>query len=303
MSERTLKQLVGALALAVGVWLVVALFSRGEGSIEASGEITRFFEGVDGASVEAVTIRRAADTIALERGPAGWTVNGFPADSANVARLTTALDEAEIADLVATNPANHARMGVTDEDAAAVEIDAGGAPRTLLVGDGGSRFGTAYVRLPGDDEVYLLDGDLRAQVVRDLEQWRNRTMVAIDTARVGRVEVERDGEVYALVRGDSAWTFEDGGDVAPAAVNGVLSELARFVASGFLAEGDSIAGLELGSTTRAYDADGNALAAITVGSGEGERWARTAGDDYLYRVSSFRAGRIAPTREDAEPGS
>jgi hypothetical protein len=303
VSERTLKQLVGALALAVGVWLIATIFVRGGGSIGASGEIGRFFAGVDGSSVEAVTIRRGGDTIALERGPSGWTVNGFPADSTNVSRLTTALGEAVIGDLVATNPANHARMGVTDDSAAAVELDAGGVPRTILVGGAGRRFGTAYVRLPGADEVYLLDGDLRAQVVRDLDQWRNRTMVAIDTARVARVQVERDGDAYALVRGDSAWAFEGGGEVATAALNGVLSELARLVASGFLVEGDSIAGLETASTTRAYDANGDLLAEITVGSGEGDRWARTASDDYVYRVSSFRAGRIAPTREDAEPGS
>ena len=303
MSERTLKQLVGALALAIGVWLVVALFSRGEGSIEASGEITRIFQALDGASIEAVTVRRAGDTIALERSGAAWTVNGYPADSGSVARLTTALDEADIGDLVATNPENHARMGVAADSAAEVELTVAGASHTLLVGDAGRQFGTAYVRLPDRDEVYLLEGDVRAQVVRDLDAWRNRTMVAIDTSAVARVEVERDGDAYTLVRGDSAWTFEGGGEVAPVALNGVLSELARLVATGFVEQGDSIAGLEQAATTRAYDAEGAMLAEITLGSGEGDRWARTASDDYLYRVSSFRAGRVAPSREEAEPGA
>ena len=303
MSERTLKQLVGALALAVGVWLVASVFSRGEGAIEASGAITRYLDGLDGASVEAVTIRRAGDTIALERSGTAWTVNGFPADSGSVARLTTALDEAEISDLVATNPANHARMGVAADSAAEVELTVGGTARTLLVGDAGRQFGTAYVRLPDQDEVYLLEGDVRAQVVRDLDAWRNRTMIAIDTAAVARLEVERDGDAYEIVRGDSAWTFEGGGEVAPVALNGMLSELARLVATGFVAEGDSIAELDPAAVTRAYDAEGTVLAEITLGSGSGDRWARTASDDYLYRVSSFRAGRVAPTREEAEPGS
>lgn len=303
MSERTLKQLVGALALAVGVWLIVSLFSGGEGSIEASGEIAALLEGVDGESIEAVTIRRADDTISLVRADGRWTVNGFPADSASVARLTTAMDEAEIGDLVATNPENHARMGVAADSTTAVELTVGGATRTVFVGDAGRAFGSAYARVPDQDEVYLLEGDLRAQAVRDLDAWRNRIMVAVDTAAVERLEVARQGEAYALVRGDSAWTFEEGGDVAPVALNGLLSELARLVATGFLAEGDSIATLEQATATRAYDAEGTLLAEITVGSGSGDRWARTASDDYLYRVSSFRAGRIAPTREDAEPES
>lgn len=128
-------------------------------------------------------------------------------------------------------------------------------------------------------------------------------MVAIDSAAVARVEVEKDGDAYTLVRGDSAWTFESGGAVRTTAVQGVLAELARLVASGFVAEGDSIAALPRASRTVAYDADGQVLAEVTIGEGTGERWARTSGDEYLYRVSTFRADRVAPPREDVEPGA
>lgn len=303
MTERTLKRLVGALAIVVGLWLLAELLSGGSGAISASGEIARVFDGVDAESLEAVRMQRGDTTISLERDGERWTVNGFPADSGAVQRLLDEVPGLRVGELVAANPANHPRMGVSDDSAVVVELVVGGDARTILVGDAGRRFGTSYVRVPDADDVYLLEGDLRAHARRGLDQWRNRTMVAIDSAAVARVEVEKDGEAYALVRGDSAWTFESGDAVEAAAVRGVLAELARLVASGFVAEGDSIAALPRSSRTVAYDDAGQVLAEVTIGEGTGERWARTSGDEYVYRVSTFRADRVAPPREDVEAGS
>ena len=301
MSERTLKQLVGALALVVAVGLVVYAFSGGSGSIGASGAIAGVFEGVTPAGVETIEITRSGATVTLARSGEEWTANGYPADTAVVARLLDGLAASTIGDLAATNPANHARMGVVPDSAIDLTFRAAGRDRTLMVGKSGRRFGTAYVRLPTEDDVYLLESDLRGQLARDLDGWRNRTMVTVDTAAVERLEVVRAGTSYSLERGDSVWTFAGGGETRASAVNGMLAELSRLVASGFVAEGDSIAQLPLATTTRAYDASGAVLAEITIGAGDGDRWARNGQDDYIYRVSSFRAGRVAPTREDAAP--
>lgn len=303
MSEATLKRLVGALAVVAGLWIVAEVISGGSGSIAPSGEIAGFFEDLDAASLEAVRMVRSDATIELAREGDAWTVNGFPADSAAVQRLLDVVPGLEVGELIATNPANHARMGVAADSTVSVDFVVDGASRTILIGDPGRRFGTAYVRLPGADAVYLLEGDLRAHVRRDLDQWRNRTMVAIDSTAVTRVEVEKDGDAYTLVRGDSLWTLEDGAAVQETAVSGILAELARLVASGFVAEGDSITSMPESSRTVAYDADGSVLAEITVGEGTGERWARSASDDYVYRVSTFRADRVAPPREDVVAGS
>ncbi len=302
MTERTLKLLVGALAVAIALWLITELMSGGSGSIGASGEAAVFFQDIDAESLEAVHMVRSDTTVSLEREGGAWTVNGFPADSGAVSRFLDALSELEIGELMAANPANHARMGVTEDSAVAVDFVVGGEARTLLVGDAGRRFGTSYVRMPGQDEVHLLEGDLRSHVRRGLDQWRSRTMAAVDSAAVARIEVEKDGDAYTLVRGDSAWTFESGDSVRATTVQGILAELAGMVASGFVAEGDSIGALPRSSTTRAYGTGGDLLVEVTVGAGTGERWARSSTDEYVYRVSTFRADRVAPPRENVEPG-
>lgn len=303
MSEGTLKRLVGALVVVVGLWLLAEAMSGGSGSIAASGEMASFFDDLDPATLEAVRMTRGDTTVELRPSDGGWVVNGFPADSGSVARFLDELGAAEVGDLAATNPDNHARMGVSADSAARLELVAAGDTRTLLVGDAGRRFGTSYVRLPGDDRVHLLEADLRPHVRRGIDQWRNRVMVSVDSSAVARIEVERDGDAYALVRGDSAWTFEGGGGLRSTAVQGILAELSRLVASGFVAEGDSIGGSPASSTTRALSADGELLAEVTVGEGTGERWARSGRDDYVYRVSTFRADRVAPPREDLQPSA
>ena len=119
------------------------------------------------------------------------------------------------------------------------------------VGKTGPRFGTAYGRLPDEDEVYLIEGDLRVHVARRLDDWRNKEVVAIDTSRAVRLEVERDGEEYALVRGDSVWTFEDGGEADALQVRNILSEFSSMIASGFVPETDSLYALPQGGVIAA----------------------------------------------------
>lgn len=303
MSERTLKQLVGALIVVVALWGVTALFSGGAGSIAASGDIAKIFAGLDESSIDAVRMSRRDAPVELLRQGGAWTVNGFASDSLSVARFFAVLPGLEIGELVATNAANHDRMGVSDDSATTVEFDVSGGPRTLLIGKGGRRFGTSYARLPGDDDVYLVEGDLRAHVNRRLDDWRSKRMSAVDSSRVDRLQVEREGDAYTLVRADTVWTFEDGNEADANAVRGILSELARLMATGFVAESDSIGALPRGASIVAYSGAGELLAEITLGSGDGDRWGRAAGDEVTYRVSSFRVGRVAPKREDVEAGS
>lgn len=302
MSERTLKQLVGALAIVAGLWLVASLVSRGGDSIEAPAGLGATFEGVEPTSVTAIRFIRPEDTIELRPDAGAWRVNGWQADSGSVARLFEAVAETSVGDLMATNPANHERMGVSADSARTIEIEIAGATRTLLVGNEGPRFSTAYARLPGEDEVYLLEGGIRAQLTRQLDSWRNRRLLAIDTSAVSRITVQRDDDTFTLVRGDSTWTFEDGSEAVSSQVQGLLQELGgSLVAAGIVAESDSLAGLPAAGSTVAQSEGGDVLAEVTIGSGTGERWAMAAGDSVRYRIATFRVNLINPTLESVRP--
>ena len=229
-------------------------------------------------------------------------MNGFRADSGSVARFFQTLEDAEIDDLVATNPANHARMGVAADSASTLELEVGGATRTLLFGREGSRPSTIYARQSGSDEVYLVVGALRNHLQRSLDDWRNRRMLAIDTSRIARIAVQRDDDAFTLVKSDTVWTFADGGAARAFQVQSILNELGGgLVASRFVADDDSLAALPRGGSTVAFSEGGDVLAEVTIGSGTGERWATVAGDSVRYRLPSFRVDMIAPTLESVRP--
>ena len=121
-----------------------------------------------------------------------------------------------------------------------MELELAGGPRSILVGSPGSRYGTAFVRLPDEDEVYLLTGNLRSQVTRPLDDWRNKRVASVDTTAVWRIEVERDEGGFSLERADSLWVLEGGTNANLSSVRGILGEMARLDASGFHEEGDSL---------------------------------------------------------------
>jgi hypothetical protein len=127
-------------------------------------------------------------------------------------------------------------------------------------------------------------------------------MTRVDTSLVQRVSVERDGERFTVVRGDSAWAFQDGAAVEEQPVRGILDQLGgALVAAGFVADGDSLAALPAAGSTTAYTESGDVLAEVTIGGGSGERWAMAAGDSVRYRIASFRADLIVPTLESVTP--
>ncbi|MDA0312060.1 MAG: DUF4340 domain-containing protein [Gemmatimonadetes bacterium] len=302
MSEQALKRLVGALVILVALWGITSLISSdGSGSRAASGEIAGVLDGVSETSVERVRMTTLAGSIDLARTDGAWRVNDFPADSGVVTGFWRVATGLAIGDLIAANPDNHERMGITDGAAWTLEFTVGGETRTILVGGQGPGFATSYVRLPGSDDVYLLEGDVRAHIRRPLDQWRNKLLASIDTAAVVRLEVERGGDAYVLLRAAEAWTFESGEAARAVTVQNLLTDLRHLEASGILAETDSLAAAAEGGSLLAYDGGGAVLAELHVGAGEGDRWVRAAGDDTVYRLASFRMDRLFPRRETVLP--
>lgn len=344
MSERTLKRIGVVLAVLVMAWIVVTLTTGGPPDPgEGGGEIAVFLEGLTPEAATAVVFGGGgsdAETVRLERGPGGaapdtadamptgWTVDGHPADSAQVARLLTALGDAGTGGPVSVNPANHGRMGVDDASARVLVLEGPEGVDTLLVGNAGPSTGTVYARLPGRDEVHLVQADLSSHAGRGVSDWRSRRMAAADTGAVAVVDVTRDGSTYRLERGDSAWTV-DGEPTYEIGVENLLGELADLEAQGFPEEdgADPTGGAgapgaegtaegagqtpdrEPDRTVSVSDADGQQILLLRMwepGEGGGSTLEAVAtGPAALqpgtrFTLPSWRADRVAPERSGVE---
>ena len=295
MSEKTLRMALYSLAALVVLYGAVYLM-RGSGSGPASSdsELADAFAALAADSRTRFDIEGPRGDLALERGADGWTVNGFEADSGAVERFLRALGEVEVAGVAAANPANHARLGVDADSAWALSAQDG---PTVLLGKAGNRFRTAYARMPGADAASLIEGDLRSAAARPLLDWRNKLILALDTAAVASIRVARDGQEALYERGEAAWTM-DGGEADEVSVRNMLQELASLRASGFAEDGADMS--ENVRTVVAADAAGVELAAITLADGDGNIRLATGASPYVFEVPTFRAGRIAPEPPEEE---
>jgi len=184
-------------------------------------------------------------------------------------------------------------MGVTDS--AATELlfrrKAGDSVR-LLIGHSGPYYPSAYVRLPGSDAVWLVRGRLRHEATLPADQWRDRTVLAVDTARVRSIEVARGDTVEQLARADSAWTV-NGKPAGSHPISLLLDGLARVEASGFAPDT-----AQPGRTTRsvvARGANGDTLALLRFTSNGGSGyWATVPGDSVVYEIPAYRVDQLTP---------
>lgn len=290
MSDRTLRASLYFLGAVTVLYLLVTVLmdGGGDGPADDSG-LAAVLAELDGEWLTRVELAGPEETIELSKDGGVWTVNGFEADSAAIARYVRAVDEVEVRSVAATNPANHERMGVTAGSAWTMTVD---GTATVLLGNSGNRYRTFYARLPDADEVSLVEGDLRSAATRSLFDWRNKVMVRADTAAIARVRVTRDGTTTVYEREDSVWTV-DGEEVEGVKVRDLLQELSGLRASGFAPQ-DAVMPESPDRSVQALDADGNEIASVQLAEQENNFRASSPASPYIFEIANFRADRIAP---------
>lgn len=309
MKPRQLKWIAILLGAAILLWLVPKLF-RDDGSggtVEVGAGFA--FEVPDPITRIDVIVRPEGDTIRLDSGPQGWTVDGHPADSTKVANLLDVLRSLHSDILVARNPSNHAAMGVVADSGRRIEVytEAGG-PLVFLVGDRDLRAGGWYVRDPDADEVYRLEGPTGGYLGRDETGWRDRTIAAIDTSMVREILLRRppEDEEVVLRRTDAGWRLGEGAEPDTAAVQSLLRQLPLLSASGFPTDSEAAAAdfdapdAELDVFVESEgDVTGRQLvmALHFVRDEENGDWlVRPADSPEVYRLAPYTVRRLLPER-------
>jgi Domain of unknown function (DUF4340) len=235
MSTHNLKLIAAGLALLLLLWGASALLSRGSDSVRGSLDL----HAPAMADVDAITIVKGADTIALARQsasptpPNAWTVNGHPAALASITDLFQALRDTTPPELVAQDSSSFRRLQVDSAGGRWLRLRRSGKiVLELVVGGRGTDFESAYLRRPGDAHVYLWHGRLGSTVDRTLDDWRDKRIAVLAPDSVAALEVVRGKERYALTRAGKAWKV-NGAPADSGAVARYLDRLKTITAAGF----------------------------------------------------------------------
>ncbi len=294
MSEQTLKRIFTALAVLVVFWLGSFWFTgRSDSGPVADGGLAAIFAGPNENTVSAVRIAGPGQTVSLQQSGGAWTASGHPADSTAIERFWFAVAAAEVGGVVANNPNNHMRMGLVADSAWTVDFTmSDGGTASVLVGKVGPIAPSAYVRLPAQDEVVVVSGDFLRTVVRDLADWRDKTVLRVDTAAVARVVLQTDEGTRVIQRSDRTWSA-DGEPANNIIVFGILQELSSLLALGFVEESGDVFD-ENPTRVIALGASGDTLGVVLITGDADTRHARTPGSEVVFEIPDFRADRIAP---------
>ncbi len=301
MSSKQLLRLAAALLAVLVLWGAVALASRGSDGISDRGRIV---PKIDTATIDTIALTGPGDSAILtrtrERG-APWRVNGQPADSQAVTGLLKALvDTGVTAELIARNPASHARLQVTEDSGRRVRAARQGRTLVdLIAGKKTTDWNGLYLRRAGEPEVYVVRGDLATALARPGDEWRNHTIATITPDSVSAIEVGRGSRSYTLRRKGSRWAFASGTSADSAAVTGLLSEYRNVKAAGFAttAQEDSLRFARPRRKARLLDRRGVPLLSLVFDSTASGIWVRTDGKakgGQVYRLDTWTAERLTP---------
>lgn len=293
MSPKQLKLIAVALLVLVVLWGASALLHRRSDTLGGYSA-----PALTAGAVDSVVIAGPTDTTWLTKNPDGaWQVNGYRASLDLVNEFLKDLSDTASAELVAQNPSSFRRLGVDSAGAHVVRAVASG--KTVLevnVGNMGNGYSSAYVRRPGRDEVYLVAQPLHGLATRDINGWRDKTIVRVPRDSAARIEVRTGRHAYAIQKHDSAWAFVGGGAVDSTAIERLLGDLGDVTATGFAspAERDSANFTRPDRTVVVKDASGGTLADLALDSTSYAYWVRSEGDSVIYKIGSTLGRAITP---------
>jgi hypothetical protein len=292
MSPKALARALITLVALLFLWGAVALF---RGSI-SDGAATLALPALTLADVNRVEIAKDGDTVRFAQRDGLWEVNGYAAAAEQVGQLFTWLtDSAVTSELIARNPASHARLGV---DAAGRRMTYWNGAEVLLdliVGSDGRGSQTAYARQAAADEVFLLRGSLGALVSRDVDSWRDRRIAAIAPDAVHRIVVQRGKDATVLTREEDQWTV-GGASADSAAVARLLRALSNVAAIGFAspAETDSLDFQQAGRRLTVLGSGADTLLDLLIDSTAAGYWARRGARPEVFRLDFWRVDELTP---------
>ncbi len=293
MSAKQLLRIAVALALLLFLWGLAEILGRRGDTTTARFDLPK----LNAADVDTVKIFRPTDTlVVIKTGVDAWSVDGFRASGQAVSDLFTALKDSGPAELVAQSATSHPQLGVDSATGKRVEFLKGDtALLSLVVGGHGPGFEGIYVRRPGENNVYLIRANLGNPVERQLEDWRDKQIVAVSPDSVREIRVQRGKGSYALRFAEGGWQFTSGVKADSGAVRRMLEQYRDFLGGGFptKAQEDS---LDFRRPNRRIMLGGKSapLADLAFDSTATWWWVRKADGGTVYRLESWRMDQLFP---------
>lgn len=221
MSPKALRALGALFAALAAAWALHAAW-------EARASRPRFLYP-EAARAESVTLAGPEGTVRLAKSEGAWRLEApfaAPADAGAVASALSELAAARVAGPFSDDAEKLPLFALQDSSATRLTAKGSGAPGLdVLLGGPGADPSHSFYRLPGSSEVFEAGPLSRWRKSARPGLWADKTLAALEPARVTRLRVRSPKGVVTMERKDGVWQGKGGEKLGP-----LLEALTRFEA-------------------------------------------------------------------------
>lgn len=304
---RRMAVLGGILVVLIGLWYMQRQQQK---SIIVSEPAATW--SVDPARVTMLEITKPdGEVVELARRTGSWKLVRpleYPANEQVVTTTLGLLENLELADVISTNPDNQSTYQV---DSTGTRIVARAGDEVLLsaiVGKNSPDYSHTYVRQTGANEVYRAVGVLTYNFNKPVNDWRDKTILALDQQSISRVTLEypKEKATVVLARADSIWTVQAGAGEAQTADSLSVANLLRTASTlktasfASAAESDSL-DFEAPDFRLSVETDSETRV-VTFVEGEASKYfGRLQGNDAIFQLYKSSLTNVLKKAEDLRP--
>ena len=211
MKLKNTLALAAAAAVIFGfIWFVEKDLPTSQRAAENAGRVVQF----DRDKISAITIRNTGTTIELRKTKEGAWLMEKPlkdrADALAVAQLFTAAEalrsEALASDEKGASKDQLKEFGLVSSETR-LTFTGGAEPVELLFGKDAAVEGRLYVRLEKSHVVHVIGTELKSQVTKKADDFRDRNLTDLATTQVSKVALKTAAGEIELAKKDGHWSL------------------------------------------------------------------------------------------------
>lgn len=260
---------------------------------------------VDSSSVDKIEFELDGTKYVLEKVAMEWRFTEpyqYRIESRFIPSMLSDLQNYKLQSIVSDNPSAHTNFGFTENNIITFRVYQQGEEVALFeVGNASEGAAQTFIRLPGEERVYLVSNFLRNNFVKpDPNDWRDKLIFSIPPGNIESVEFDFPNDKYTFTWDTTGNYYVNGLPADTIAVDGFLNIMQNFNTQTFWDEPVELdASFDHKITLYRIENEPLTLYLKKVDSdGEENYLLKVSGIDQVFKFNQALAGNLIRSRTD-----
>ncbi len=229
--QKQISRLLGLLVFLIVVAYATGVFEQAPSTVDVPEFI------IDRSEIDRIVIEGDEASLEVNKSNGIWQMTGpiaWLADSVVISSFLRNLSDLRLETVVSRNPERYGRYGV-DSTGSSITVGFGDDEQRFVVSGEGPDFSTIYLRLQGDERVFIARPRLLPPSNANL--WRDKLIARVPSTSIDKIGVRTPDTSFSIESDESGWMLDADGETVQAdsvAVVRWLQNFASLRSDGFL---------------------------------------------------------------------